>query len=162
MGGATGGVSCAYSTMRIILCSAGALVRAGGLSLSKSSWDLERFYYTALIKRRNRFFPCGCTRGGKIASYSSWRQNGPFWGCFRWRKKSAQKPLPFTSTFAVSRPGTPFCRISIAGLDRHANFYATAKTMPILTAVVCFLSTQNTGYGLLDRRPKEIGFFNFD
>jgi hypothetical protein len=33
----------------------------------------------------------------------------------------------------------------IAGLDRHANFYAIAKTMPIATAVICFLSTQNTG-----------------
>jgi hypothetical protein len=33
----------------------------------------------------------------------------------------------------------------MAGLDGHANFYATAKTMPIVTAEVCFLSTQNMG-----------------
>jgi hypothetical protein len=33
----------------------------------------------------------------------------------------------------------------MAGLDRHANFYAIAKTMPVVTAVVCFLSTQNMG-----------------
>jgi hypothetical protein len=33
-------------------------------------------------------------------------------------------------------------------LDRtciQVNFYAIAKTMPIVTAVVCFLSTQNMG-----------------
>jgi hypothetical protein len=39
-----------------------------------------------------------------------------------------------------------FCSITpMAGLDRHANFYAIAKTMPIVTAVACFLSTQNMG-----------------
>jgi hypothetical protein len=31
----------------------------------------------------------------------------------------------------------------MAGLDMLFNFNAIAKTMPIVTAVVCFLSTQN-------------------
>ena len=33
----------------------------------------------------------------------------------------------------------------MAGSDMQVNFYAIAKTMPIVTAVVCFLSTQNMG-----------------
>jgi hypothetical protein len=33
----------------------------------------------------------------------------------------------------------------MAGLGMLFNFYAIAKTMPIVTAVVCFLSTQNMG-----------------
>jgi hypothetical protein len=33
----------------------------------------------------------------------------------------------------------------MAGLVRNADFYAIAKTMPIATAVACFLSTQNMG-----------------
>jgi hypothetical protein len=33
----------------------------------------------------------------------------------------------------------------MAGLDIFGNFNAIAKTMPIVTAVVCFLSTQNMG-----------------
>jgi hypothetical protein len=33
----------------------------------------------------------------------------------------------------------------MAGLDGHANFYAIAKTKPVVTAVVYFLSTQNMG-----------------
>jgi hypothetical protein len=33
----------------------------------------------------------------------------------------------------------------MAGSDILGNFYAIAKTMPIVTAVVCFLSTQNMG-----------------
>jgi hypothetical protein len=30
----------------------------------------------------------------------------------------------------------------MAGLDRHANFYEIAKTIPVVTAVVYFLSTK--------------------
>jgi hypothetical protein len=33
----------------------------------------------------------------------------------------------------------------MAGLGILENFNAIAKTMPIATAVVCFLSTQNMG-----------------
>jgi hypothetical protein len=31
----------------------------------------------------------------------------------------------------------------MAGSDMKVNFYAIAKTVTIVTAVVCFLSTQN-------------------
>jgi hypothetical protein len=44
----------------------------------------------------------------------------------------------------------------MAGLDRHANFYATAKTMPIVTAMVCFLSTKTWA---LESLPEESKFF---
>jgi hypothetical protein len=40
----------------------------------------------------------------------------------------------------------------MAGLGRHADFYEIAKTMPVVTAVVCFLSTQNTGPWTAARR----------
>jgi hypothetical protein len=43
------------------------------------------------------------------------------------------------------RKNTPKTAPNMAGLDRHANFYAIAKTMPIVTTVVCFLSTKNMG-----------------
>jgi hypothetical protein len=33
----------------------------------------------------------------------------------------------------------------MAGLDRNAIFYAIAKTKPVMTAMACFLSTQNAG-----------------
>jgi hypothetical protein len=33
--------------------------------------------------------------------------------------------------------------IGMAGLDMLFDFNAIAKTMPVVTAVVCFLSTQN-------------------
>jgi hypothetical protein len=35
----------------------------------------------------------------------------------------------------------------MAGLGITENFNAIAKTMPIVTAVVCFLSTQNINMG---------------
>jgi hypothetical protein len=36
-------------------------------------------------------------------------------------------------------------KTNMAGSDILGNFYAIAKTMPIVTTVVCFLSTQNMG-----------------
>jgi hypothetical protein len=44
----------------------------------------------------------------------------------------------------------------MAGLGRHANSYAIAKTMPVVTAVVYFLSKK---YGPLNRHPKKVSFF---
>jgi hypothetical protein len=49
----------------------------------------------------------------------------------------------------------------MAGLDRDGSFYAIAKTIPVVTAVVCFLSTRNLN-GLLNRRQKKVCIFNFD
>jgi hypothetical protein len=39
----------------------------------------------------------------------------------------------------------------MAGLDMLFSFNAIAKTMPIVIAVVCFLSTQNMGSGIAGR-----------
>jgi hypothetical protein len=48
------------------------------------------------------------------------------------------------STKTVSSSGLSTF-MNMAGLDIIENFNAIAKTMSIVTAVVCFLSTQNMG-----------------
>jgi hypothetical protein len=50
----------------------------------------------------------------------------------------------------------------MAGLGRHTNFYAIAKTMPVVTAVVSSgVFSIHKKHGLLNRHrhPKEVSFF---
>jgi hypothetical protein len=73
--------------------------------------------------------------------------------------KTAQTPTPENPASTLfSNFGKKICK-AMAGLDRHANFYAIAKTKPVVTAVVCFLSTLNMGSLSMNRRPKKISFF---
>jgi hypothetical protein len=63
-------------------------------------------------------------------------------------KKSYTSPTENSKNATPTKNGASF----MAGLDRHANFYAIAKTKPIVTAVVCFLSTQKWA---LESPPEE-------
>jgi hypothetical protein len=74
--------------------------------------------------------------GVKIGGYSRWqiRWSSPSW----WGKRS-KCPIPY-STPPLKKAHAP-----MAGLFILEIFCAHAKTLPIVTAVACFLPTQNMG-----------------
>jgi hypothetical protein len=60
--------------------------------------------------------------------------------------------------FGAIRDKEPFSGVNLCPPRHgHSNFCAIAKTMPVVTAVVCFLSTQNVGSWIAARR--KLGFF---